>query len=511
LPALLLALPIGVAGAVAAIAGGLVTKYLVLAVLGVGFVGSLALSGNPRLFLFCVLLFVAPLQVGKNFFYLGHVGGASSFDVTIVDPFLLMLFALQVRDRLQHLAAPARWPAVLTPWVALMSLGGIDLLTENYQTPVAHELWRMTRTLLWVFVIANEVVRRQQFLLSGLVLVAAMLFHALVALVKDVLGMQLGLENYGELTADAIENLGESAIVGMAGVRRVSGLLNHPILLGAYLATGIAVGFSLLFTPLRVLLRLLVGAAVGVGCITLLWTASRAAWLQLAVVIALVLCLTYVHPRARSRYFLVRVAIVACALAVVGAASGQIVARLTRSGGHSAESRWEFVETAMKMVGERPVFGFGLNNFVFDQPPYTPYGNVYGMTKKYGEFHWWPVVHSTWLIVWSEQGTLGLLVFLWLHVKVIRAGIRNFRIRDPTLNALGVGLLCAFVAIMLEGATSYFLRTQSALAVWSLVALIVALDHWRVANEEGSVAPPRGPPDRRARWLPDVGRRLLRP
>lgn len=507
---------VGLCALAATILATFATKYLIMVCAAAAGSMIFLLCGNPRLFLLYGLLFFGTIQAGKKVMGVDHAGGATGFDIIISDPFLIGLLAFQLRDWMGGYRRPYRVPAIVWPWLGLMGLGLIDVATENYKLPAAHELWRMGRTLLWVLVITNEIVRRRQFMHVVIALIMTATFHGVIAVVKDVMNIQLGLEHYGELSAEGIRDLGTAALAGESGVRRVSGLLGHPILLGGYLVMVLSVGFALLFAPLRLTAKLLIGAAAAFGSAVVVMTLSRGAWMDYVIAFAGVITLTLWHPGTRSRYFLVRSAMVAGVLFLVLAFSGQIVSRIQRADESSASSRWEFMVTAMDMVKAKPVFGFGLNNYVFDQYPYTKFGTVNEMTKRWGEFHLWPVVHSTWLIVWSEQGTVGLLLFAWLHVIVIRSGLRNLAIRDPMLNALNVGLLCAVFAIMADGIVSFLFRTPMVVIFFTVVAMIMALEEWRRVNEPGGVpAParvPNGAPAREAatrpgrpRWLPAAG------
>ena len=120
---------------------------------------------------------------------------------------------------------------------------------------------------------------------------------------------------------------------------------------------------------------------------------------------------------------------------------------------------------------------------MFAQLPYGEFKTPGEITSFYGDT--WPVVHNNWMIVWSEQGTVGMLVWIAFHIAVIAAALRNLRIRDPALHAMSVGLLAGFVALMVDGLASFFVRQEApARMFWIATALILALDQWRRTNED---------------------------
>jgi len=206
------------------------------------------------------------------------------------------------------------------------------------------------------------------------------------------------------------------------------------------------------------------------------------------------------------------VAIIAGIVAVAVAASPLIIKRLQGADPNSVKFRIQWMEAARAMIYDNPVFGAGLNSYVYAQVPYGNFKTPGEMTNFYGEI--WPVVHNSWMIVWSEQGTIGFLLWIAFHFAVIAVGIRNLRIKDPLMHALSAGLVAGFIAIMIDGLASFYVRQEApARTFWIATALILAIGHWRRTNEQAAAAPfeapampePRNPGSRPAsegRWLP---------
>jgi hypothetical protein len=100
-------------------------------------------------------------------------------------------------------------------------------------------------------------------------------------------------------------------------------------------------------------------------------------------------------------------------------------------------------------------------------------------------------------------------------------GVRNLRIRDPMMHAVSVGLLAGFVAIMIDGMASFFVRVEGpARMFWIALGLILAIGYWRRANERSIPAAVQSFPAARAsraipeatggRWLPSPRQSILR-
>src|SRR6185437_3182055 len=189
----------------------------------------------------------------------------------------------------------------------------------------------------------------------------------------------------------------------------------------------------------------------------------------------------------RSRYLLARVAVIGLMGLGFMAFGGEIEKRITASDPGSVNFRLEFMDIAFNMIEEAPVLGFGLNTFVFDLPGRTRYGGPEGLTQSFGKF--WPVVHNTYLIFWTEQGTIGFIFFIGLHLCVLWLAINNARyfIGDDVMFTMNLGCVSGFIALMVDGMSSFFIKMEGPARVfWIVVGLIVAINYWNKANR-----PPR--------------------
>lgn len=509
---------VGFVVALAALVSITSTKILVVMLLAIILGITFLLSGNIRLFAFYSMIFLAPWTIKKDFFYSGHMAGAVSFDLHVSDPFLLLMIAFQLLDVVRGKTRNLRFPRCLYLWVALMVLGLWSVVFNPIYLPPAHEIYRMTRLLLWMLVLANEVVRHKQFLHAAYALLIAAAAQAAFAYLQ-VLGIDLGLESYGQMTVKGMRELGASTLAGERGVARVSGIMTHPNVLGAYLALSVGVAMALLFSPLNSFVKAAVAALWLSLVVIILLTLSRAAWVDFAVVVVGMTLLTNTNRYSRKRYMALRTWVISGLLIIGIAFSGVIIKRMTQSVPQAFDARWDFVEAATKMIVEKPWFGYGLNNYTFYQPPFTKYGSYNSMIDAYGPIESWPVVHNSYLLVWVEQGTVGFVIWMWLHISVIRIGVRNLSIRDPTLHALNVAFLIGFIAIMFDGLVSFFDRLQQGILIWIYAGFIFALAYWRYENDsvsspepvqqsapQGSQAKPRlgfTRPSSNAGWVPN--------
>jgi putative inorganic carbon (HCO3(-)) transporter len=134
------------------------------------------------------------------------------------------------------------------------------------------------------------------------------------------------------------------------------------------------------------------------------------------------------------------------------------------------------------VISAHPVTGVGLNTFVAHFPYYSEPRGPKAVSAKYGEN--WPVVHNSYLVTWSEQGTIGIAFLLGLYGCVLWTGARTARhMLDDRLFAINLGATCGIVAIMVDGIGSFFIdESASERVFFMVVALIFALHYWTQAN-----------------------------
>ncbi len=483
------------------------TKYsvflLALTLLG----GFFALSGNFRLACLYAALLAAPLRLGKPFLISPHMGGAGAFWIDGVDIFLLLLIRFQIGDRLAGRSSGWVFPKLLWLWVALIGLGVLSIAQAPYRLVAAHEVVRMLKLLVLMVVLINEVARQKQFVHAMTALLLGVALNSGLAIAQYATGLQFGLDFLGEGGQEGIESVGSVTLLSREFVFRPGGLMGAGNLFAAYLALLLPVAVALLLAPVRFSIRLLAGGVFLLGLPALVFTLSRSGWLSFGASFLLALLLGIWHPVSRSRFMSMRVLVIAITVIAGLALSPLILKRLQGSDPNALEVRYEWLRTARAIVLDKPLLGLGLNKYVFLQLPYGKDKTADEMTGRYGKY--WPVVHSTWAVTWAEQGSIGMLLFVGLHLAVIRVGMGNLKLRDPFLHALGVGLLSGFLAIMIDGVGSFYLRNDPhARVFWIVTALILALSQWRRVHEAGSAlhvaALTRAGPAQRnaARWLP---------
>lgn len=130
-----------------------------------------------------------------------------------------------------------------------------------------------------------------------------------------------------------------------------------------------------------------------------------------------------------------------------------IFAFMLSGGFWQSESFWQRQKLAIisfDMALSNPIFGVGLNNFIGRIPSY--WGNV-------SQVYFLQPVHNIYLLVLSEAGAVGFMLFLWLIFVLIRKSKEKQR-----------NVLAALLIILLTGMFDhYWLTLQSTQLLFSLV------------------------------------------
>lgn len=443
---------------------------------------ALYASRNPRLFLLVGTVFTACLGLSINFRRIAHIGGAPSFSVDLMDLFLLPLIIFLVRDFSVGYRRGFRFSSVSVWWLGMIALGVWSIIQGPHRQFPAFEVVRMLKCWLLFLVIINECVREKHFHYIVMALVGGVAINVLAAFIQYVLKHDLGLQALGEPSPEATLGASYGVYLSFGSTYRVGALIGHPNLFAAYLALLLPIFIGLIYTQYSLKNKLLFGAVSATGALALLFTLSRSGWASFALALICLSAVIIVHPALRSRYARIKGVMFGGIAIGALAAAGPIIKRITASDAGATNFRSEWVEIAWRMIQDKPIVGFGLNTFSYNIIGYAKY-DVSTIIDLFGNV--WPVVHNIYMLTWSEQGTIGLLLFLGLHANIILIGAKNLRrVVSDKVFMINIGAVSGIVAIMLDGFASFFIRVPAPGRVfWIVVGLIVAARYWNQRNE----------------------------
>lgn len=458
---------------------------------GIFFPLILFLSGNPRLFFLVGLVLAAPLGLSINFKTLIHIGGAPSYSVDLADFFLFPLVIFQIRDAITGYYRHWSFPTLNYWWLGLIALGLLNIAIGPLRHLPGFEVMRMVKCMILFVVVVNECKRIKQINYVVIALAAGMCMQVAVGVAQFVFKRSLGLQALGEASSEATKGANLGVYLTENAVYRIGALMGHPNLLSAYLALLLPIFIALFFCHYKRWVKAVLAMIIAGGLMALVFTLSRSGWISFAAAFLTLITLSAFDGHIRAKYRAIRVFMIAGTVVAGLVVSGPIIQRITKSDAGAVDFRFEFMVVAAKMIEAKPLVGFGLNTFVYHMAPYTKYQNAAGLQKVFGEH--WPAVHNTYLLVWSEQGTIGMVLFLGflLHVFKIYRQNRRYRINEFT-HALNLGIICGFIAILIDGMASFFIRVPAPGRVfWIVMALLVAINLWNRRNFQSRIVAAR--------------------
>lgn len=266
---------------------------------------------------------------------------------------------------------------------------------------------------------------------------------------------------------------------------------------GAALAIYLILALTYVFMPdVKKSRKLLIIGVVLLLGVALTLSNCRAAWLSIIAALAVLIC---VLLRIKFRW------IAAAAVILVGLflafqnqiidaleknnqdASGDLVENIQSITNISTDAsnlerinRWQ---SAFRLFNERPVFGWGPGTYQFVYAPYQMSKEKTIISTNAGDGG---NAHSEYFGPLAEQGIVGSLLVVVLVVVTVYCGLRTYkRCKNKPAKVLVLGATLAFISYFVHGLLNNFLDTDKlAIPVWSLAALIAAIDVFYADKEE---------------------------
>lgn len=339
-------------------------------------------------------------------------------------------------------------------------------------------------TVLAAFVMPNIVTTKQQLnkvvvaLLISFVLVSG---FGLFQFLGDMAGLPQSLTGLRDLyTKDVL------------GFSRVQSTAYEPLYFANYLLIPISILFALWLAGGRAHDRWQTGLGsvsmrygillllLGLGMVNLVLTVSRGGYLAMAAAL-LVAGVWYWKKLFRPTTIII---VIIC-VTVIGFV---VVKTLSPSGealtldkfkehvsnafyGASYDERVGTIETAIQAWHEHPLIGVGVGGFGPYAAPHPYYEPKDG----------WRIVNNEYIEVLAESGIFGLACFIALiMVLIIRSWGAARRTQDPYLKSVMVGLLAAFLGVLVQYLT---FSTLYVMHIWVLIGLMVAVQNMALLSE----------------------------
>ena len=422
--------------------------------------------------LFAIVILDIPFQIGTTFFHRpadAELGAFRGLSISVTTLALVGLYAswfiaaLATRNVRQRARLHVNRP--LTLYLAFVTL---SLFVAQDISLSLFELFLFLQLYLVYLYVANTVRNRQDILFVVSVLLVGGLLESIVIVV-------LRFTNVESTVLGPVHIFIESN--GKRGWMRIGGTTGVPNIAGAYLSILLALAAGLLFSNLGRAYKWLAVALLGLGEVALIFTFSRGAWIALFVAVG---ALGVVVWRQRTLSFRVPIAIFSILMFLYFPFSDAISARLFGDDNGSAESRIPLVNLASRIIEDNPILGVGSNNFTVAMERYLTPEFRNGRAFLFA-------VHNKYLLVWAETGIGGLLAFLAFLAGSLRTGWQCWKVQDPLLSPLALGLTAGIAGHMVHLTVDHFRSRPTQQLLWLIAGLLVAM--YRICTDSQCADP----------------------
>jgi O-antigen ligase len=326
------------------------------------------------------------------------------------------------------------------------------------------EIIQMFKMLLWYFFIINNIKNENDLKIVVGALIASIFLHSTVALLQKFSGASMGLSKLGELN----QLVGEP--VGGKIVSRIGGIMPHPIALGSFIAQTLPFCLGVFLSWENRKMSIFSGITIIFGFMALVFTLARAA--MIAWVAAFVVT---IYMAVKGKYFhgvksKAVIGVVLMILVISIGFSSLWYERFFASRASNVTARYALNEIAVNMIKAHPLVGVGLNNFSSVITKYDTNGISLIFTDP---------VHNLFLLIFTETGIIGLLMFLWFLSVPLKAGMRCFlHCKDNKFIAsIAASGLVGILAFLIVGSVSWEFRISPLTQLfWFICGLIVATE-----------------------------------
>lgn len=266
-------------------------------------------------------------------------------------------------------------------------------------------------------------------------------------------------------------------------VGRVFSTMHHPNFLGAYLAMVIPLTVGRLLNSFPKPGRVGIYVVLLVSQIVcLFFTFSRSSWLAFLMA-GLVFAFLWTLRRGKTRRFLILMIALSCLLLILAGLAYldpgglfsysplEPVHSFLRGKSAAAQIRALAWEAAVRLIGARPLLGYGPESFdLAFAGVYPPRLAIYGGPPATGGR-----AHNEWLDLAVTIGVPGAALYLLVLAAVFRLGWKALDDAPPRRQAITITLLSAIAAYLAQNQLSFGTVTSFSL-LWLFMAVIVALE-----------------------------------
>ena len=448
--------------------GGILYTELLPAILTAALLAVLFVAGvlvRPWLIVPLIVLTTGLDSTGRLIGEAGKVKGIfhlTGFHLT----FALMIIALAANICLSR---RVRFPdfEIKVPVFLFLACIAVSLTYSPNQPEATVSFVRICALVLFAYMV--------QIIIDSKRAVSAVLWSMVVFTVAGaVMGTYQVITGQFHLPVKVITALG-------GNVPRATGTFHNPNIFAVFMMSGVLPLLAVLLNyrlPKGQRLLFILSTIIGVG--GLLASFSRSSWVATMIGVMVILWLS-----GKLRYFFIL--IFASILLVLGLKEFvpfaeyiferfisifTLFSEFGSVGRTSSTARILLIVASLSMFFDHPLLGIGWRAFPYVFPNYAPPGYP----------HWSYVnePHTVYTMVLGELGILGFIAFMWFIGRTLFLSLTRFwRMQDPYLRAVSIGLISTFVAFQVNQSFNGDLPNNM---FWFCIGMLFAVQRLEVTS-----------------------------
>ena len=356
-----------------------------------------------------------------------------------------------------------------------LPIAGFSIFFASYKILALYNFIRLILLVLMALSVAG-LFKKGLVILERIlaVLAASAVFQSLLAFLQFFNQKSLGLRYLGESVLGAqIPGVAKIVVAGEKLIRAY-GTFPHPNILAAFLLLGLFSSYYFLsqsnFFEKKFSIKIPIVLAVFLISLGLVLAFSRTAWF-LGLALSLAYILFSKISRRQALHILITLFFVF--FLIISMLGGLIFPRAEISlADPSVDQRIAYNKLGWHLLSKNPL-GIGLGNQVIYSVKNSLY-QIFGMDQIWQ----WQPIHNIYLLIGSEIGVLGLIVFLifivWFLTGLARSLIKN---RNPEISNLLLIVGLMLLSLLAFGLFDHFPWTlqPGRLMFWLILGIILGI------------------------------------
>ena len=450
-------------------------KLSIILVFGILFMALIVLTGFSRYFILFSLIMSLILFLDYHIINLEKTAPVHGLTVSILDIFLVFLILRKMLfpdrnhliDRVNNgLSSQSKLLAVI-----LLATFTLSFMDSNDSSLTLFGLIQYVKMVALFFFIANDLNTEFDFSFISWSLTCALALLNIFCMAQFLTKINFTI-SFQVITMPSWYQ-GDFSPVGPAG---------SPNVTAGQIITLLPFCLSVLLRNKNLTFRAFALVTGLSSLICLVLTQSRAAWGVFVLIFGVFLWLVCWKKLMKVRYALLILFIFAIIGGVFFVESLDKMSTNDISDPQNLIARLTLMKTSFQMIQAHPFIGVGLNNYSEVMMEYVP---------LFLSGEWLYLVHNKYILIWSETGTMGLIIYLLFLISIYRNVITYIRNQREEHSMIGISVFCSLMAFNLHMIFESYSGGAITFQFWLICGLAVALGGYTV-KEHHSLTSSRG-------------------